>query len=322
MRVWTGIALALLAEIIAALLVTAHATREVRVRRVRLDAERQIAETRHGPIAYASWGEGPVVLVVHGAGGGFDQGRLIAEALGGDGFRFIAPSRFGYLGSPMPADASTAAQADALAELLDHLGVERAVVLGFSGGVPPALQLAARHPDRVAALAALSSAPFTPHAPDVQERPVPDWLYQALFGSDAVYWTLSKIIPGRLSAAFDARPELRAGLSAEEKQFVDRLVEGFLPASERRAGVRNEGAAIDPAAVYDLERIAAPTFVAHARDDRINPLAVGEAIAARVPGAELVAFDTGGHLLLGRHAAVRARFAALAAAAEAMRLER
>jgi pimeloyl-ACP methyl ester carboxylesterase len=318
MRVWSWIALALVAEIAAALLVTGLAARAARVQRVRLEAERLVFETRHGPIAYTSWGEGPVVLVVHGAGGGYDQGRLIAETLLGDGFRVIAPSRFGYLGSalpPTPTDASTAAQADAFADLLDELGVARAVVVGFSGGVPPALQLAARHPDRVAALAALSSAPFTPYAPDELERPVPDWLYPALFGSDAIYWTLSKVIPGRLAAAFDARPELRAGLSAEEEQFVDRLVEGFLPASARLAGVRNEGAAIDPGAVYDLERIAAPTLVVHARDDRINPFTVAEAIATRVPGAELVAYDTGGHLLLGRHAEVRARLAAFAVAA-------
>ena len=127
------------------------------------------------------------VLVLHGAGGGHDQGRLIAEAFVGDGFRWIAPSRFGYPGTPMPGDASVAAQADALVDLLDALDVRLVDVVGFSGGAPPALQLAARHPGRVNRLVLLSSAPFTPFEPEVPDRPLPTWLYAALFGSDTVY---------------------------------------------------------------------------------------------------------------------------------------
>jgi 2-hydroxy-6-oxonona-2,4-dienedioate hydrolase len=48
-----------------------------------LEAERSTADTRHGPIEYVSWGEGPPVLVVHGAGGGFDQGRVSILAMSG-----------------------------------------------------------------------------------------------------------------------------------------------------------------------------------------------------------------------------------------------
>jgi pimeloyl-ACP methyl ester carboxylesterase len=69
----------------------------------------------------------------------------------------------------------------------------------------------------------------------------------------------------------------------------------------------NEGAAISPNATYALERIGAPTLVIHARDDRLNQFAVGEALAARIQGAAFVPLDTGGHLLLGHHAEVRAR---------------
>lgn len=144
MRVWKWIGIFFLGMVAAGFFVTCIATRDVRVKRDRLDAERRIAQTEYGPIEYISWGNGPPALVVHGAGGGFDQGRLIAQAYVGDGFRWIAPSRFGYLGSPMPADASTAAQAEAFADLLDYLGVKRAAVLAFSGGVPLALQFAQR----------------------------------------------------------------------------------------------------------------------------------------------------------------------------------
>src|SRR5262245_51229467 len=110
-------------------------TRDMRATRDRLAAGSQVIATRHGPIEYTSWGEGPAVLVIHGAGGGYDQGVAIARAFGGDGFRWISPSRFGYLRTPLPADASTAAQADAFADLLDALNIKRVAILAFSGGV-------------------------------------------------------------------------------------------------------------------------------------------------------------------------------------------
>jgi len=75
----------------------------------------QVVKTNCGPIEYAQIGEGYPVLVVHGNGGGFDQGLSLAETYLGEGFQIIAPSRFGYLGSPLPAGATPVEQADAYA---------------------------------------------------------------------------------------------------------------------------------------------------------------------------------------------------------------
>jgi pimeloyl-ACP methyl ester carboxylesterase len=277
-------------------------------RRELLSGQSQIAQTSFGAVEYAVQGEGPPVLVVHGAGGGFDQGLLLAEAMGGEGFRWIAVSRFGYLQSSLPEDASAAAQAGALAELLSQMGIERADVLAMSGGVPPTLQLAARHPHRVGALILLSPAPFTPFGGEVEERPIPTSFYTAIAGSDIGYWSMRKLAPGVLRSAFDARPELLT--DDESRAFTDRLVESFLPASGRLAGIRNEGAAVEPGAVYNLEAIRAPVLVVHAADDRLNPVAVGEVIASQIAGAEFIRYETGGHLLLGHHEELRARIQA------------
>lgn len=274
-------------------------------RRSQLAAEGRSAETRHGSIQYASWGEGPPVLVIHGAGGGFDQGRLLAKAVAGEGFRFIAVSRFGYLGSAMPPDPSTASQAEALHDLLARLGLERVSIIAMSGGVPPALKLAEMFPERTEKLVLLSSAPFTPFSPNVEDRPIPTWAYSALMGNDAVYWSLTKVAPRQLRRAFDARAELLNGLPPDEIVFVDRLVDDFLPATDRLAGIENEAAAVDPEATYDLEAISAPTLVVHARDDRLNPFSIAESIAGRLPNSELIAFENGGHLLLSHHSSLR-----------------
>lgn len=299
--------------VVAMLITSVLALSEARKQANELKAERSLAQTRHGMIEYFSWGEGPPVLVVHGAGGGFDQGRLLARAIGGDGFRWISVSRFGYLGSDMPGAPSTAAQAEAFVDLLDALDVNRVSILAMSGGVPPSLKFAEMFPERVDRMMLVSSAPFTPFAPGVEDRPIPTWAYSALLGNDVFYWALTKVARGQLEEAFDARADLREGLSDEEELFVRDLIDTFLPASRRVAGVNNEGAAVAPAANYDLESIRAEVLVVHARDDRLNPFAVGETIAARIPRSRLLVLDQGGHLLLGHHAELSREFQVLLA---------
>jgi pimeloyl-ACP methyl ester carboxylesterase len=93
--------------------------RDIRRERERVSTGSEIAETGRGPIEYATAGAGPPVLLIHGAGGGYDQGLLLGRPLLEKGFRVIAPSRFGYLRTPLPDDASAQAQADAHAALLD-----------------------------------------------------------------------------------------------------------------------------------------------------------------------------------------------------------
>ena len=61
----------------------------------RVSTGSRIADTRCGPIEFAAMGSGPAVLLVHGAGGGFDQGLGIAQELAAHGFHVIAMSRFG-----------------------------------------------------------------------------------------------------------------------------------------------------------------------------------------------------------------------------------
>lgn len=280
---------------------------EMRAVAERIAGGSTIAETRHGQIEYTAWGEGPPVLTLHGAGGGYDQGVLPARAFGGDGFSWISPSRFGYLRSALPADPSTAAQADAFADLLDSLGIDSVAIVAMSGGVPPALQFAARYPQRASALVLLSSAPYTPLTAADQDLPLPAWAYQLLFGSNFPFWVIQKLAPGSLDSLFDVKPGMRATLTPGEAAFVADLLGAFQPVTGRVAGLANEGAAIDPGATYPLDRITAPTLVVHAADDGINPFPIGEFTAEHVPGAEFMPLATGGHILLGHHDEVRAR---------------
>ena len=69
----------------------------------------RVVDTPCGPIEYALAGKGAPVLLVHGAGGGFDQGLEFGRPLAERGFTVIAVTRFGYLRTPMPADAAPTA---------------------------------------------------------------------------------------------------------------------------------------------------------------------------------------------------------------------
>ena len=301
--------LTLLAGALAAVATALLYQRDLRAAQARLSGAASVVETAHVPVAFQAGGAGAPVLAIHGAGGGHDQGRLLVEAFLPDGHRWIAPSRFGYPGSPLPDDASTAAQADAFAGLLDALGIERVTLLAMSGGVPPALQFALRHPERVQALILLSSAPYAPLKAEEQDLPVPLWLYDALFASDLPLWAILRISPRRLAPMFDARDDLLAQMSAREAEFLDAMIAAFLPVTARREGLANEGAAINPAAAIDPSEITVPVLILHARDDRITPASTATFTAERVAGAELHLFDSGGHLLLGHHDTARGHVA-------------
>ena len=304
---WRWIAFSVAGAIVIASAATYAYLRDMRTISERMAGESRVIATRRGPVEFASWGSGPAVLVAHGAGGGYDQGTSIAKAFGGEGFRWIAPSRFGYLRTPLPADASTAAQADAFAALLDGLGIDRVAIVAMSGGVPPALQFALRYPARTSALVLLSSAPYTPLSAGEQRLPVPAWVYQALFSSDFPYWALQHVARARLETIFDVKPAFRAALAPDEQVLVTEIVDAFEPVTKRTDGLRNEVAAVDPKASYPLRSIAVPTLVIHSRDDGLNPFAFGEYTARHIAGAEFMPLTTGGHLLLGHRAEVQAR---------------
>src|SRR5512142_979151 len=102
--------LAILGAVVCAAIAAVY-RRDIRRERERVAGGGRMIQTACGPIEYAVVGDGPAVLVVHGAGGGFDQGLDLGEALVARGFRVIAMSRFGYLRTPLPADASAVAQA-------------------------------------------------------------------------------------------------------------------------------------------------------------------------------------------------------------------
>lgn len=281
--------------------------------RARLAAGQRVS-TPCGPLEYATRGEGPPVLVVHGAGGGFDQGLALGRGLSDRGWRVIAVSRFGYLGTPLPPDASAAAQADAHACLLDTLGIQRAAILGASAGAPSAVQLALRHPERVTALVLLVPAlyaPRPPGTPSVTPAPGTRLAFATALRADFPFWVATRIASNTLVRALLATPPaVLAAAAAAEQRRVATLLDTILPVSARRLGLLNDAAITIDIERYPLERITAPTLTLSVRDDLFGTFDAARYSAEQIPGARFVGYETGGHVLVGNEDTAMADIAA------------
>jgi pimeloyl-ACP methyl ester carboxylesterase len=299
---WT----ALLALLALAVWTTIEFRRDMRTHAERIATGSRVLQTPCGAVEVAESGpiDAPALLVVHGSGGGFDQGLTLGADYAARGFRVIAPSRFGYLRTPFPADASAENQADHLACLLDALGIADAAVMGVSAGGVSALQLAARHPHRVRALVLLVPAV---HRPD-PAVPTPDWALRVLdtvIAADLPFWLLTRYLPDAARRLILATPPSEyAAASATERGRADAMLSEIMPVSARRKGLINDSRLTTGAARAPLESIRVPTLCISARDDGFGTYASAEYTAQQIAGARLLGFARGGHLLLGHQAEV------------------
>jgi pimeloyl-ACP methyl ester carboxylesterase len=255
----------------------------------------QRLQTRLGTIEYADHGQGRPLLVAHGVlGCHVDAVDSRWAELYGPGFRVIAPSRFGYFGSTLPDDATPADQADAYALLLDHLDVDRVVVLGFSAGSGSVLEFARRHRQRVIGLVLACcrlgggvtvSAQFAP-------------LFRIAYRADRLFWIFKQLAPTAYSRMMGVPKAYRpTPAEAAEIAASRNLLFPFKP--------RSDGAVFDgfvsnlAADEFPLEQLSVPTLVINAKDDPLAPYKHAEMAARRIPTAQLVTIDTGGHMFIG-----------------------
>jgi len=277
----------LAAVVVLGIIAYANYQADLRAARDRISSGSHVAQTPCGPIEYADAGSGRAVVLVHGAGGGFDQSMMVAGAELARSARVIAVSRFGYLRTPLPSDASPAAQADAYACLLDMLKVDRAAIFAASAGSPSAMQFALRHPQRTLGLALLVPLAYMPDAP----IPALPAAARVIFQSDFVFWGIAKVIS-----------RLGPDASEEEQRRFRAMVQQPLPISARLDGLKNDGAVAHTLERYELERIRVPTLLISVRDDGFSMYERARYTAANIPGARLVTYETGGHFWVGHHA--------------------
>jgi pimeloyl-ACP methyl ester carboxylesterase len=276
--------------------------REMKAAKVRLPEGSTMLETDHGDIEYAIEGEGPPVLSLHGAGGGYDQGLWAARMAFGDGHKLIPVSRYGYLRTPIPQNASIKSQAALYVDLLDHLRIQKVIVLGTSAGGPSATQFANDYPERVSALILLSA---------VSEASAPGdkpafytGIIHLIQRSDYAYWLAARFLQPMILDLMGIPKRAYAEFTPDQKQLAQSMLDTMHPMSQRHRGTVNDGDMIQREAV-STDNITAPTLVLHAKDDALVSYQHAEHAHHAIQRSRLIAFDTGGHGLLSQMQAVR-----------------
>lgn len=245
----------------------------------------EIFQTTCGPVEASISGSGPPVLVVHGAAGGYDQGKIQSEAF--QEVTFISVSRPGYLRTPLSTGPTPQEQADAMAALLDEFHIDKTVFIGTSTGGLVGLHFALRHPQRCRALVLISAVnaplpfPVSPLA-----------VFSPLLADDFLPWSLL-----RSENLLLIRPSLRKQVAAQPEKLavIDELVHTAYPMSLRLSGLLNDAIQIDHLAQISLEQVAVPTLVIHGTADEVVPFQQGVRSAACIPQASFLPVFGGSH---------------------------
>ena len=193
-----------------------------------------------------------------------------------------------FVGLPSASVYRLEDMADDAAAVLDHIGIERAHIVGASMGGMIAQVFAARFPERTAGLGIIFSSNNSPLLPP----PAPKALMALIKGPhpgsprDVIVENsvrVSKIIG---SPAYQKSDEqLRAdAIETYERCFYPQGIGRHFSAILGSGSLKH----------YDT-RISAPTVVIHGRADKLMRPSGGRAIADAIPGARLVLFDGMGH---------------------------
>lgn len=181
-------------------------------------------------------------------------------------YRVLAPHLHGYgRSTPRQAYTPTCYREDVadLVALLDHLGLARVLVAGFSDGATVSLLLAALHPTRVRAVAALGAQP----AIDAQDTAgIRRWLLESPLAQD---WQ-------QQLALLHGDPYWRSLPALYVKAQEALVTAGGLLITDD-----------------ELAAIACPTLIMHGTRDRIVPVAYAQVLHQKIAGARLHLFDAG-----------------------------
>jgi len=266
--------------------------------RNRLQTGSQLFKTSVGVVEAALIGHGNTILISHGSGGGYDMGLWLAHLIGGQS-QYIAPSRFGYLRSPLPPKPTPETQADTYAALLDTLNVNSVIIIGLSAGGASALQFALRHSGRCHGLVMLSavSRPVPPLSPILRA------IYPFMLKSDFVPWLFYSTAPHTVFQANGVSRALLAQIKLEREKIrlLDELYQTTFPSTLRREGMINDMQQLTILPSYPIEHITVPTLVVHAVNDPIIPFESGEFSAHTIPNAQFLRLADGGHFVCVTH---------------------
>ena len=247
----------------------------------------EFLETNGARIAYDTAGSGPAVLLIHAGVANRTMWDDQVAALR-DAYRVIRYDTRGF--GETETDAVEFSNRADIAALLDHLGEERAHLVGLSRGGMIALDFAIEHPDRVRSLTVVAGGIGGYESPD--ELPAETWEPVEAMWKEKEWEKLAD-----WETAFWADGH---GQSPERVPDVRRRVHGWV--LENYLAEKEEGTPqpMDPPAVGRLGELRAPLLVMYGTLDEPSTSESMRHLAATVPGARLESFESA-HLVNLEH---------------------
>ncbi|RPG05448.1 MAG: alpha/beta hydrolase [Pelagibacteraceae bacterium TMED267] len=260
----------------------------------RLEGNSKVIKTQLGLVEYAEFGNsGPIILEIHGSPGGFDQ---IIET---KGFKTIAPSRPGYLRTPLSSGESPENQARLFSALLDELKIDSVIVKGTSGGGPAAIEFASNFPERTQGLIlfeALTGA-WTPNqdpAEDIENFSDHDmWNLLSSLENSGDENMVSFLIPNKNNQK----------LVLNEKENIENLKKLFWsiwPLSLRLDGWKNDKNNFKNLSL-PLNKIKCPTLIIHGTEDTNVDIKHAEKALKEIQNSKLYIVEGGDHYMSFSH---------------------
>lgn len=247
---------------------------------------------------YKDWGAGPVVVFCHGWPLCSDSWESQMLFLVQNGYRCIAHDRRGHGRSSQPSGGNDMDHyADDLAQVLDHLDVNKIILIGFSTGGGEVARYIGRHgTKRVAKAVLVSSVPplmlKTDKNPGGLPMSVFDGLRKAQLDNRAQFY---RDVPSGPFFGFN-RPGAKVSQGSIEFWWLQGMMGGHINTYE------SIKAFSETDFTEDLKKFDVPTLVIHGDDDQIVPIdASGRASAKIVKNAKLIVYAGAPHGLTDTH---------------------
>jgi pimeloyl-ACP methyl ester carboxylesterase len=262
-------------------------------------------KTSRGIVEYVDVGSGIPTLYFHGTGAGCDAAVLLEQPLVHSGCRLIVPNRSGYYGTALMNHGAVEPCVVQAAELLDHLAIRQAVVIGTSGGGMPAARFAEKYPER--------SASLILQCCQSHQWDSPEWLPVSLRATLFLFrysmfrpflrWESRR----RAKVAYrDPKVCLKNMSGSRFPEIADdddvmrriaRLAKMTLECTKQLDGVQNDWAILVGDNGLQKGMVKCSTMIIHDRDDPLVPFLHAEWSHACIPHAELLDVHAGGHLI-------------------------
>jgi pimeloyl-ACP methyl ester carboxylesterase len=270
-----------------------------------VNVPQQTIETDHGTVTYRDVGSGFPILYFHGTGAHSDAALLLDSPLLASRCRLIVPNRPGYVGSAIGPRGSAQFCAAQAKRLLDHLDIDRVVVVGTSGGGMPAAAFSVAFPDLTAGLI-LQCCQSHQWDNRVWMPKGLGWslpLFKHRFFAPFLKWETLR----QAKAAFkNPRRCLRKmsgdryhEIAANKDAFtqISELTAMSLKCAQRPSGIENDWAILLADNGIKENSIHCPTLIIHDRTDPLVPFAHAEWSHKMIADSILLDVHTGGHLI-------------------------